>query len=124
MGLAGLLVLAGGLASMTEACGSSGNTAAGGTCYLATDCAAGLICIGVTATTSGTCSNNVATVQPDASAVVDGGKLPQMDAPPGPDSPTTGDTAPPTDSGGTDTKPPADTGPVDTGPPPMDSGGA
>jgi hypothetical protein len=122
-GLAGLLGAAG-LASVSAmSCGSSGNVASGGTCYLATDCAPGLYCFGVTATMAGMCTNNAQKAQPDASAYVDGGKLPMTDAP-GSDAPV-GEGAPPTDTGTPDTTPPADTGPADTGPPPpTDSGGA
>ncbi len=98
----------------------------GGTCYLAQDCAPGLYCFGVKTTSSGstpgTCTNNANKAQPDASLYLDGGKLPQTDAPnldtgPGKDSPAPADA-------GTDTTPPVDTGPADTGTPPMDSGGA
>jgi hypothetical protein len=35
---------------------------------MATDCAEGLICIGVTSTTAGTCSNNLGKVQPPSDA--------------------------------------------------------
>jgi hypothetical protein len=78
---------------------------------MATDCAEGLICIGVTATTAGMCTNNLSKVQPPSDAAFpDGGDVPE-DGVTMPD----GGTPPPKDSGGT---PPADTGST----PPKDSG--
>ena len=107
------------------ACGSGGGVTAGGTCFRATDCAAGLYCCGPgpqcsnIGTKPGTCTSNVDKAQPPAgdAAFPDGGQVMGLDGPVL-DVPNVPDTSAPADTGG----PPMDTGgPVDTGGP-MDSG--
>jgi hypothetical protein len=106
-------------------CGSSGGATSGQTCYMATDCAQGLYCYGVTLTTPGKCTSNASMAQPPSDgAIPDGGIAPELDAP------ATSDTAvPQKDSASVDvsvdSKPTKDSAaPPDMGPPPMDSGGA
>ena len=103
-------------------CGNSGGSPSGGTCYMATDCAAGLYCYGVTATMAGKCTSNANMAQPPAGegGIPDGGIAPMLD------SPVTDTPVTPMDvKAPTDTKPPPkDTStPTDTGSPPEDSGG-
>jgi hypothetical protein len=86
---------------------------------MATDCADGLYCYGVTATSPGTCTSNANNAEPPA----DGGYPDQCIAPML-DSPMTDTPVQPMDSKApSDTAPGKDTAPpTDTGTPPADTG--
>jgi hypothetical protein len=111
------VVVFGGLATIgavlvAGACKSTQNAVGpGGECFLATDCAPGLICIEQ--------SNGARICSDDLSEVA--GRPPPEAGPPGDGSDEGGeggplpDGEPPPTDAGQDTKPPADTGPPDTG---------
>jgi len=104
-------------------CGGSGGATSGQACFMASDCAEGLYCFGVTMTSPGKCTSNADLAQPEGGdAFPDGGYAPMLDAPPPPDTPVTPqkDGTTPTDTSApkpeTAPPPPEDTGsPADTG---------
>jgi hypothetical protein len=127
-----------GLASVVGAllavgCGSSGNATAGQPCYMATDCAPGLYCYGVTLSSSGSsnpgkCTANADMAEPPGDgAIPDGGLANMLDSSLMGDGMTTPpmDSSKPIDSSKpVDSSTPADTAPPkDTAPPSDATGG-
>jgi len=125
-----LLATAALVADLTVGCSSSGDVGPGGTCFLVTDCQEGLFCLRPDGSDNGTCSKDLAKIQPAADATLaDTAPMPGADAAPGdaagaadsaagPDSQTLDHAAPPADTG----TPPADSGTPDTAP--ADTGSA
>ena len=117
MRVIGGVVLAG-IAGLAGACSSAASLVPqGGECFVATDCAAGLVCIPRKDGTRA-CDSDLSTIEKPATGTGKDAGAPATDAAPADDATTSTDaTAPPPDAGSKDAAPPRD-----ATPPPVDAG--
>jgi hypothetical protein len=71
--------------ALVAACGSAAAVGAGGSCFTALDCAAGLVCITPKGATDGKCSSNITSIETmvdagmDVAPPYDAGPVPSLD---------------------------------------------